>query len=62
LPPAPRVEASDRWKVKQRGAGVLEWTSLAGSTYIDKPPAPVTFAIDEPDPDPDPPPDANAPF
>ena len=48
--------------MKQRGAGVLEWTSLAGSTYIDKPPAPVTFAIDEPDPDPDPPPDANAPF
>ena len=50
------------WKVKQRGAGVLEWTSPAGSTYIDKPPAPVTFTIDEPDPNPDPPPDEAAPF
>ncbi|MCE4026022.1 HNH endonuclease [Microbacterium sp. Au-Mic1] len=47
------------WKVKQRGAGVLEWTSPAGSTYIDKPPAPVAFTIEDPYP---PPPDANAPF
>ena len=40
------------WKVKQLGAGVLEWTSPAGSSYIDRPPSPVTFTIDEPDPDP----------
>ncbi|MCE4026842.1 HNH endonuclease [Microbacterium sp. Au-Mic1] len=46
------------WKVKQRGAGILEWTSPTGSTYIDRPPAPVTFTIDEPDP----PPAAAAPF
>ncbi|MGO4681895.1 HNH endonuclease signature motif containing protein [Microbacterium sp. 2MCAF23] len=46
------------WTVKQKGAGVLEWTSPSGATYIDKPPAPVTFTIDEPDP----PPDADAPF
>ena len=44
------------WKVKQRGAGVLEWTSPSGSTYIDRPPAPVTFTIDEPDPPPGSPP------
>ncbi|MFD6697721.1 MULTISPECIES: DUF222 domain-containing protein [unclassified Microbacterium] len=50
------------WKVKQRGAGILEWTSPAGSTYIDKPPAPVTFTIDEPAPEPDSPPAADAPF
>ena len=47
------------WAVKQKGAGVLEWTSPAGSTYIDKPPAPVTFTTDEPDP---PPVDKAAPF
>ncbi|MFD6698022.1 MULTISPECIES: DUF222 domain-containing protein [unclassified Microbacterium] len=40
------------WKLKQRGAGVLEWTSPTGATYIDRPPAPVTFTIDEPDPPP----------
>ncbi|MBS1673915.1 MAG: hypothetical protein JSS74_08120 [Actinobacteria bacterium] len=43
----------------QRGAGVLEWTSPAGVTSIDRPPTPVTFIIDEPDPDP--PPDAEPP-
>jgi len=48
------------WTVKQKGAGVLEWTSPAGTTYIDKPPAPVTFTTDEPDPDP--PPQKDAPF
>ncbi|OZB79717.1 MAG: hypothetical protein B7X32_20775, partial [Microbacterium sp. 13-71-7] len=37
------------WKVKQRGAGVLEWTSPAGAIYIDRPPAPVTFTIEDPD-------------
>ena len=48
------------WTVKQKGAGVLEWTSPGGATYIDKPPAPVTFTTDEPDPDP--PPHMDAPF
>ena len=38
------------WKVKQLGAGVLEWTSPAGSRYIDRPPSPVTFTTDESDP------------
>ena len=43
------------WTVKQLGAGVLEWTNPAGAIYIDRPPAPVTFTIDNPDPAPDPP-------
>jgi hypothetical protein len=47
------------WKVKQLGAGVLEWTSPTGASYIDKPPPPVTFTIHEPDPPPD---DESAPF
>jgi len=46
------------WTVKQLGAGVLEWTSPAGNSYIDKPPSPVTFTIE----DPDPPPSAAPPF
>ncbi|MCE4027576.1 HNH endonuclease [Microbacterium sp. Au-Mic1] len=50
------------WKVKQLGAGILEWTSPAGATYIDRPPSPVTFTIDEPAPEPDSPPAADAPF
>jgi len=41
------------WTVKQLGAGILEWTSPAGATYIDKPPSPVTFTIEDPDPPPD---------
>jgi len=45
------------WKVKQRGAGVLEWTSPTGATYIDRPPAPVTFTIEDPDPPPEPDPE-----
>jgi hypothetical protein len=45
------------WKVTQRGAGVLEWTSPAGAIYIDRPPAPVTFTIEDPDPPPDPDPE-----
>ncbi|MGN8025142.1 DUF222 domain-containing protein [Microbacterium sp. 22242] len=48
------------WTVKQLGAGTLEWTSPTGSTYIDKPPTPVTFTID--DSQADPPPDDRAPF
>jgi hypothetical protein len=47
------------WKVKQLGAGILEWTSPTGSSYIDKPPPPVTFTIHQPDP---PPHDESAPF
>lgn len=46
------VKHQTHWTVKQLGAGVLEWTSPAGSRYIDRPPAPVTFTIDEPDPPP----------
>ena len=45
------------WKVTQRGAGVLEWTSPSGATYIDKPPSPVTFTVDDPDPPPEPDPE-----
>ncbi|GAB6859713.1 HNH endonuclease signature motif containing protein [Microbacterium xylanilyticum] len=44
------------WTVKQLGAGVLEWTSPTGASYIDQPPPPVTFTIPEPDPPPDQPP------
>ncbi|PRB05424.1 HNH endonuclease [Microbacterium sp. MYb64] len=40
------------WKVKQRGAGILEWTSPVGRTYIDRPPPPVTFTVEDPDPPP----------
>jgi len=42
------------WKVKQLGAGILEWTSPAGNSYIDKPPSPVTFTVEDPDPPPEP--------
>jgi len=45
------------WTVKQLGAGVLEWTSPAGNSYIDRPPSPVTFTIQDPDPPPDPDPE-----
>ncbi|MBS1906886.1 MAG: DUF222 domain-containing protein [Actinobacteria bacterium] len=41
------------WAVTQLGAGVLEWTSPTGATYIDKPPPPVTFTTADPEPDPD---------
>ncbi|MFJ4165016.1 DUF222 domain-containing protein [Microbacterium sp. NPDC089698] len=37
------------WTVKQHGAGVLEWTSPVGRSYIDRPPPPVTFTIEDPD-------------
>ena len=40
------------WTVKQRGAGILEWTSPVGRTYIDRPPPPVTFTVEDPDPPP----------
>jgi len=42
------------WTVKQLGAGVLEWTSPAGNSYIDRPPSPVTFTVEDPDPPPQP--------
>ena len=45
------------WKVKQRGAGVLEWISPTGASYIDKPPSPVTFTVEDPDPPPQPDPE-----
>ncbi|WP_426302044.1 DUF222 domain-containing protein [Arthrobacter sp. R-11] len=31
-----------RWKLRQTGAGVLEWTSPTGRTYTDQPPIPPT--------------------
>jgi hypothetical protein len=31
-----------RWRLRQTGAGVLEWTSPTGRTYTDKPPIPAT--------------------
>ncbi|MDP5226139.1 MULTISPECIES: HNH endonuclease signature motif containing protein [Arthrobacter] len=31
-----------RWRVRQTGGGVLEWTSPAGKVYTDKPPGPAT--------------------
>ncbi|SEF76669.1 HNH endonuclease signature motif containing protein, partial [Microbacterium azadirachtae] len=46
------------WTVTQRGAGILEWTSPTGRTYIDTPPAPVTFTTT----DPYPPPEHRPPF
>ncbi|MBS1906796.1 MAG: HNH endonuclease, partial [Actinobacteria bacterium] len=49
------------WTVTQLGAGVLEWTSPTGATYIDKPPPPVTFTTADPDPPPEPDRDS-APF
>ncbi|PRB06945.1 HNH endonuclease signature motif containing protein [Microbacterium sp. MYb64] len=45
------------WKVTQRGAGILEWTSPTGATYIDRPPSPVTFTVEDPDPPPEPDPE-----
>lgn len=46
------VKHHGRWTVTQLGAGVLEWTSPAGRTYIDRPPSPVTFTVCDPDPPP----------
>ncbi|WP_083292231.1 HNH endonuclease signature motif containing protein [Arthrobacter sp. SW1] len=38
-----------RWAVKQTGNGTLEWTSLTGRNYTDKPPTPAaTTAADPP--------------
>ncbi|MDQ4214587.1 HNH endonuclease signature motif containing protein [Microbacterium sp. ASV81] len=49
------------WTVKQLGAGVLEWTSPVGRTFIDRPPSPVTFIVSEPDPPPPSPPPHDQP-
>jgi hypothetical protein len=41
------------WKVRQRGGGVLEWTSPLGHIYIDEPPIPSVFFtpdLDDPPP------------
>ncbi len=46
------------WRVRQLGARDPRIDSPTGATYIDRPPAPVTFTIHEPDPDP--PPDAES--
>lgn len=46
------VKHHGRWTVAQLGAGVLEWTSPTGRTYVDRPPSPVTFTVCDPDPPP----------
>lgn len=42
------------WRVRQRGGGVLEWTSPAGHTYTDRPATGVAFRYEFPDPGPRP--------
>lgn len=37
------VKHASRWKVRQRGGGVLEWTSPLGKVYIDTPDAVLRF-------------------
>jgi hypothetical protein len=34
-----------RWKLRQTGAGVLEWTSPTGRSYTDHPPTPATATV-----------------
>ncbi|WP_159498996.1 HNH endonuclease signature motif containing protein [Microbacterium sp. 18062] len=49
------------WAVRQRGGGVLEWTSPLGHVYIDEPPVPTVHFVPHDGPDPgDPPPDPSA--
>lgn len=36
------------WRVRQRGDGLLEWTSPAGETYVDRPPSRVVFRDERP--------------
>lgn len=39
------------WSVRQRGGGVIEWTSPTGRRYLDRPPAAVRFVpMDDPPP------------
>jgi hypothetical protein len=42
------LKHASEWKVRQLGGGVLEWTSLTGRKYLDRPPMTVRFV---PDPD-----------
>lgn len=35
------------WRVRQLGGGVLEWTGPTGRTYVDRPPAVVTFVAED---------------
>ncbi|MBD3941794.1 DUF222 domain-containing protein [Microbacterium sp. NEAU-LLC] len=37
------LKHASAWRVRQRGNGVLEWTSPTGRRYLDKPPATVQF-------------------
>lgn len=46
------VKHHGRWAVTQLGAGILEWTSPTGRTYLDRPPSPVTFTVCDSDPPP----------
>ena len=39
------------WQAAQREGGVVEWTSPAGRTYVDRPPAPHTVVFAAPAPD-----------
>ena len=42
------LKHASEWKVRQLGGGVLEWTSLTGRRYLDRPAMTVRFV---PDPD-----------
>lgn len=42
------VKHASRWKVRQRGGGVLEWTSPLGKIYIDTPDAVLRFTAESP--------------
>lgn len=42
------VKHNTAWTVRQRGGGVLEWTSPTGRTYADRPPSAVRFVPDGP--------------
>ncbi|BDV31170.1 HNH endonuclease signature motif containing protein [Microbacterium terricola] len=45
------LKHATEWRVRQLGAGVLEWTGPTGRSYLDRPPSTVRFV-----PDADPPP------
>ena len=51
------------WKVRQLDHGTLEWISLTGRRYLDRPPSLVQFVPSPPWQFPGPPPEADeAPF
>lgn len=50
------VKHSTAWTVRQRGGGVIEWTSPTGRTYADRPPSAVRFVPDSAAPPGAPPP------